>query len=324
MAEHIDFFKEDDIMLSAVKLYQKGFLDMSELEMRQIEVFLCAARHQNISRAAEALSISQPALSKAISKMEKDFGAPLFDRTNRGVVLTDEGQELYTRLDFEYHRFRVSIQDIIRHRRLAGKSALMIGSLNREVVWLMARENTQAYALQHPDEEIALERYDADSLRRKLLCGELDLILTRDSELLPAAEFDRLTICEYPVFFIVPQSLADKGLEALNEQPLFLESPLQRRRAETVCNDYGIAPSDVRYAESYSMLLTRMIRDGGFSIDGRMALSGAETAGIAYLPIRRAFHERVVLAWRKEAVSPAVTDFTAFLDPVRSGTNLVS
>ena len=87
---------------------------MAEINMRQIEVFLCAARHQNISRAAAELYISQPALSKTISKIEKDFGSPLFSRTNRGVQLTDDGQELYSRLDFEYHRFRVSVEDIFR------------------------------------------------------------------------------------------------------------------------------------------------------------------------------------------------------------------
>ena len=65
---------------------------MTGVNMRQIEVFLCAARHENISRAAAELYISQPALSKAIKSIEKDFGSPLFNRTNRGVKLTEEGR----------------------------------------------------------------------------------------------------------------------------------------------------------------------------------------------------------------------------------------
>ena len=298
----------------AFKLYQKGIDDMAEINMRQIEVFLCAAKHQNISRAAEELYISQPALSKTISKLEKEFGRPLFRRGNRGVQLTDEGRELYARLDFEYHRFRVSVEDIIRQQR-RGKNELRIGSLNREVVWLMARENTHAYRLQHPDVQIALERYDSFSLRRKLLCDELDLILTRSSELMPAWEFGTLPICDYPLFFIVPQDAAELPLEALNGKPLILEAATQRRRAEEICGAYGIIPSCVRYAGSFSMLAALICREKGFSIDSKMVLSDAETASIAYLPVRRSFHGQVVLAWRAESVTPAAEDFAAFLDP---------
>ena len=288
---------------------------MAEINMRQIEVFLCAAKHQNISRAAEELFISQPALSKTISKLEKEIGSPLFHRGNRGVTLTDEGRELYARLDFEYHRFRVSVEDIIRQQQLRGQNVLRIGSLNREVVWLMAQENLHAYRLQHPDVQIALERYDAFSLRRKLLCDELDLILTRDNELIPLREFDRLPICVFPLFFIVPQADADTPLEALNGRPLFLESATQRRWAEEICAAYGITPSCVRYAGSYSMLATLICRERGFSIDSKMVLSDAETASIAYLPVRRSFHGHVVLAWRAENVSPAAQDLVAFLRP---------
>ena len=288
---------------------------MAEINMRQIEVFLCAARHQNISRAAAELYISQPALSKTISKIEKDFGSPLFSRTNRGVQLTDDGQELYSRLDFEYHRFRVSVEDIFRQKKLENANALRIGSLNREVVYLVACEQIQAYRLQHPDMEITLERYDAYSLRRKLLCEELDLIVTRDTELIPSAEFETLTMCEYPVFFLVPYAMKDAGLEALNGKTLFMESPVQRAWAEAVCADYGIAPADVRYAGSYSMLATLICRDRGFSIDSKMGLTDAETASIAYLPVKRAFHGRVKLAWRRDHSSPAASDFASFLDP---------
>ena len=42
---------------------------------------------------------------------------------------------------------------------------------------------------------------------------------------------------------------------------------------------------------------------------------GTEGAEIVYLPVRRAFHDKVVLAWRREKHSPAVENFVAFLQP---------
>ena len=288
---------------------------MPAINMRQIEVFLCAAKHQNISRAAEELFISQPALSKTISRIEKDYGGPLFSRTNRGVQLTEEGRELYARLDFEYHRFRVSVEDIFRQMRRSGAPDLRIGCLNREVVYLVAQEQIQAYTLQHPDRDLALERYDPASLRRKLLCEELDVVMTLDSELLPPEEFDTLFLCEYPLFFLVPRALGEARLEALNGRPLFIESPVQRRRAEEICRSYGIVPSETRYAGSYFVLDTLIGREGGFAIDSKMVPYGTEGAEIVYLPVRRAFHDKVVLAWRREKRSPAVENFVAFLQP---------
>ena len=288
---------------------------MADINMRHIEVFLTAAKHQNISKAASELYISQPALSKTISGIEKDYGSPLFERTNRGVRLTDEGKELYSRLDFEYHRFRVSVESILDQKRRGHGGTLRVGSLNREVVYLIAQEQIHAYRLRHPEVEIVLERYDAYSLRRKLLCEELDLIMTRDSELIPQEEFDTLFMCEYPVFFLVPLALSDSGVDELNGRTLFLESPLQRRWAEEVCANYGVVPGDVRYAGSYSMLATLLCRENGFSIDSKMVLSDAEAASIAYLPVKRSFHGRVELAWRREHPSSAVADFAAFLRP---------
>src|SRR6186997_552653 len=57
----------------------------------QITAFVETARRQSVSRAAEALFISQPALTARLKGLEKDLGAQLFVRTPRGMRLTDAG-----------------------------------------------------------------------------------------------------------------------------------------------------------------------------------------------------------------------------------------
>lgn len=58
-------------------------------------IFYIVAKNKNITKAAEELNISQPAISKSIKNLEEQLGGQLFIRTKRGVVLTNEGQEFY-------------------------------------------------------------------------------------------------------------------------------------------------------------------------------------------------------------------------------------
>jgi DNA-binding transcriptional LysR family regulator len=59
--------------------------------------FIEVARCKGIGRAAEALGLSQPALSKSIARLERHCGTPLFRRLPRGIELTDAGQAFYDR-----------------------------------------------------------------------------------------------------------------------------------------------------------------------------------------------------------------------------------
>ena len=66
-----------------------------EQHLSQYKIFYEVARCGNISRAAKELYISQPAISKAISKLEESLGIKLFSRNSRGVQLTREGTILF-------------------------------------------------------------------------------------------------------------------------------------------------------------------------------------------------------------------------------------
>ena len=74
-----------------------------EQNLSQYKIFYEVAKAGNISKAAKELYISQPAISKAISKLEDSLGLSLFTRSSRGVQLTAEGEILfeYTREAFD-------------------------------------------------------------------------------------------------------------------------------------------------------------------------------------------------------------------------------
>lgn len=64
------------------------------MDLRQLRYFSAVAKHGRISVAAQALHIAQPALTRQIQALEEEVGTRLFDRTTRGVKLTDAGIQL--------------------------------------------------------------------------------------------------------------------------------------------------------------------------------------------------------------------------------------
>ena len=102
-----------------------------EQNLSQYRIFYEVARAGNISKAAKELYISQPAISKSISKLEDNLGVSLFTRNSRGVQLTREGELLFghTRTAFEAlgegERELKRIQEFnLGHIRIGGSNTL--------------------------------------------------------------------------------------------------------------------------------------------------------------------------------------------------------
>jgi DNA-binding transcriptional LysR family regulator len=85
------------------------------MEIRQLRYFLAVAEHAHFTRAAEALFVSQPALSQQIGALEREVGLPLFDRLGRRVELTSAGRVLHEhalRIVREVENARGAVDDL--------------------------------------------------------------------------------------------------------------------------------------------------------------------------------------------------------------------
>ncbi len=69
------------------------------VSIQNLQYFMKVCEMNSFSKAAEVLYISQPALSLAIKNLERDLDVVLFQRSNRGIVLTEAGEKLYTHSD---------------------------------------------------------------------------------------------------------------------------------------------------------------------------------------------------------------------------------
>lgn len=83
----------------------------NRIEIRHLRYFLAVAEDLHFRKAAERLYISQPGLSRQIKQMEEELGFPLFERTNKKVLLTKSGQYLKK----EINLILKNLEDIITH-----------------------------------------------------------------------------------------------------------------------------------------------------------------------------------------------------------------
>jgi hypothetical protein len=86
----------------------------------QLKHFLSLCEHKNVSKAAKSLGLAQPQLSKSLFALESELGFSLFQRTNRGLIITKSGQE-----------FLSHIQDLQQHWIHANNQSANISSLFR-------------------------------------------------------------------------------------------------------------------------------------------------------------------------------------------------
>ena len=66
------------------------------MTLRHMQIFQAVYQKKSITRAAEALCMTQPAVTRAIRELETYYGVRLFDRINRRLYVTEVGTRLYT------------------------------------------------------------------------------------------------------------------------------------------------------------------------------------------------------------------------------------
>lgn len=140
--------------------------------LRDIEYFLSVARHGRLSQAADELGITQPALTKAIQRVEAWFGMSLFERTVRGMALTASGIRAIEQL----RRLKASYADtqlLVNDMQAQKAGLLRIGITNASGEGLIV-ETISSLLLQRPALRIRLQHGRSDELSVLVQAGELD------------------------------------------------------------------------------------------------------------------------------------------------------
>lgn len=148
------------------------------MEIKQLEYFIVAARMGSISKAAEAMYITQPALSRSIKRLEDDLGFALFDRKNSRIFLTEAG-EIF--LDSASNAMRYLNEGLAAAQKQAGvaKSEICVASAVQEI----PQDLVIGLKKKYPDISICLDFLRSREALAKIDGGSADFAIVPNVDL---------------------------------------------------------------------------------------------------------------------------------------------
>lgn len=274
------------------------------MELQQLLYFRKVAELQHFTRAAEALAVSQPALSRAVAHLEDELGVRLFEREGRNVRLNRYGQAFLIRVERilqEVEAARHEMADLAGTER--GTVALaFLHTLGVRLVPDLLRQ----FRRDHPQIRFQLWQNASEVLLKQLAAGEIDLCLASPFQRDRQEAVEWVHLFSEELYLVVPpdHALAGRGTVALSEvaDSDFISlkpSTGLRQISDELCRQAGFTPNILFEGEEVATI--RGLVQAGLGVALLPAPAKAEPLGPEWLHVSAPVCRRTIgLAWRKD------------------------
>ncbi len=285
------------------------------MDYKALRYFHEVAKLSSFTRAAESLSIAQPAVSMAIKRLEEQLRLTLFHRKDRKIALTDEGEKLYqqsTRIiqamndaDLEMDELR-GLEKGVVHLGVPG----MLGSYFFPPL-------VMAFKHRYPKLRLSVLESGAWQLQQMLENGDIDLAVIEsggipdnvDATPILRDEMQVVVSTDHPlakVNSVTPKELFE------HELVVFRQGYFHRRLLDQMAEEAGIEPS-ISF-ETNLLPLIRSIIKQGFGISTLLKMAVENDPALVTLPFEPPVCLDLCLAWRKDSyLSKANRAFVGFM-----------
>jgi DNA-binding transcriptional LysR family regulator len=287
---------------------------MNVPDLRQLRHFIAVAELLHYGRAAAALHISQPPLSRSIQDLEKKLGTVLLERSRRKVELTEAGAWYLEEARQVIGRLERAGRAVAE--RATGGGALRIGFVTiadySVLPGLLSR-----YKAANPGVSLALRELVTEAQLEALAGGDLDLGFVLPP--LPAREIVSIVVNREPLVVALParhrlaRERGPLGVRSLAEDPfVMVPAALARGLSDVVlgvCSRAGFAPRIAQEAVQMQTVVSLVSSGLGVAIVPASLLN-LRRSGVVYRPVKDP-HPKIELrlAWRRDAGSAALTRF---------------
>ncbi len=270
--------------------------------LRQLRYFDAVARHEHFGRAAEACSISQPALSMQIRELEDALGVTLIDRVAKRVKLTHFGEQAIGRVR-EILRSVDELNDLARasQDRLVGR--LRLGVIPTVGPYILPAVIAKLMAA-NPELDVHVRETVTPRLIEELSEGRIDSAVVA----LPVSEPSLEEVALFDEPFVLVRPKADDGkpvpsAQVLSEMRLLLleEGHCFRDQALSFCDMQSTRPRELLDASSLSTLVQMVGAGMGVTLIPKMAVPvETRSAAVSIAEFRKPKPSRTIgMGWRR-------------------------
>ncbi|ETR76549.1 ALS operon regulatory protein [Afipia sp. P52-10] len=288
------------------------------MELRHLRYFVATAEALNVTHAAERLRIAQPALTQQLKLLEAEIGTALFNRTSRGVQLTEAGRV--------FHQEALGVLDGAR-RAIARARLAADGSVGHIAVGLtesasfngLVTATLRKFRADYPAVQVTLEEARSTHLVAALERGRIDVAFLRPPVTLRSS-FAVDVLLREPMVAALPldHRLAARRrvrLQDLKNEPFILYPRSQRLGLSdavvTACVEAGFNPNVVQIAPQISATINLVAGSMGISIVPA-SMSNSRSDAVRYIPLSGTpLYASLGIAYPAHGLTPALGNLVA-------------
>lgn len=289
------------------------------MDIRNFSYLLEIVKHQNFTKAAENLHVSQPALSKMVKTMEDELGVTLFDRSGKFITLTDSGQaaveqiriimqavgDLYTTLDDVAHlktgTIVIGLPPVISSvffPRFVTKFQQLYPNIKFQIVEEGSKKVESLITNGRIDVGVVIAPVDEPNLEAlPFLFEELALVVHKSH---PLANADAASL----------QELSEEGFI------LFAQGFSVRNHVIRACHSLGFSPNIVYESSQWDLLVEMVAANLGISILPKPICSKITSSDVQVVPLANpSIPWNLVVIWNKDRyLSHAIREFISYIE----------
>ncbi len=285
------------------------------MDNRKLEIFHTVATLNSFSQAAEQLHIAQSAVSVAIKKLEDELGLLLFDRKERKIRLTVEGQKLLSHASIIQRQFTEAKNDMVAlHDLTAGRvsfsTTAMMGSHFFPPI-------ISAFKRKHPDINFHVINEGTEGVLKLLDSGEVDMGVVNSNNI--DASLDAIPLCAEPIVVCVAEDHPLARLSQISEAEycqqrlvLYRQNYYLRQLTIAMHLEQKQTPQITMETDLLGMII-QLVR-AGEGVTLGLKITAESEPGIIGIPFKNAKELSLSMAWpRKRQLSLANQSFIKFL-----------
>lgn len=298
-------------------------MSIRNLGFRDLQYIIAVAEHKSFSQAAEACSITQPALSERIKRIEHVLDVNLFERTKRSLTVTPVGEHL-VRKARELLDDAAGIDDIVASSRRPLNGPLRVGIITTLGPYLMPLV-LAPLRKRYPELELFLHEGLTDQLLATLQAGSLDIVIAAAP--LHSPNLNQLDLFHEPFYLATPidhplakRSVVNASDLRGDEMVLLDDGHCLSEQALDVCPSRQRRNQNRLHAMSLETLRHMVAANAGYSLIPSLAVGSkpplVKLVCYRKLSGKRQYGRKIVMAWRKSFARD--TDVQLLADLIRS------